>query len=86
MNEAKSVLDNAHVVESDGIPNVPMLLLVSDGKEIAGSWITYQEEFAEQNNAKVEYFDCGHYIHQHEPERIADLCRDFMSDFHIKET
>jgi pimeloyl-ACP methyl ester carboxylesterase len=82
--EAESVLDNAHVVEGDGIPNVPMLLLVSDGKEIAGSWITYQEEFAEQNNAKVEYFDCGHYIHQHEPEQIADLCRDFMSNFHIK--
>jgi hypothetical protein len=42
-----------------------MLLLVSDGKEIAGSWIAYQEEFAEQNNAEIEYFDCGHYIHQH---------------------
>jgi pimeloyl-ACP methyl ester carboxylesterase len=80
-NEAESVLDNANVVKGGGIPDVPILLLVSDGKEIAGSWIIHQEEFAEQNNTKIEYFDCGHYIHQHEPARIADLCRDFMSGF-----
>jgi pimeloyl-ACP methyl ester carboxylesterase len=80
-NEIGNVLDNANVVKGGGIPDVPLLLLVSDGKEIAGSWITYQEEFAKQNNAKIEYFNCGHYIHQYEPERIAALCRDFMSGF-----
>jgi len=80
-NEAESVLDNAMLVKDGGIPDIPILLLVSDGKEISENWITYQEEFAEKSNAKMERFDCGHYIHQHEPERIADLFRGFMSDF-----
>jgi len=79
-NEAKSVLDNAIIVKNGGIPDIPILLLVSDGKELSEKWISYQEEFAEQSGSKIEYFDCGHYIHQHEPEQIADLLRDFMSD------
>ena len=81
INEAESVLDNAIIVKNGGIPDIPILLLVSDGKEISENWISYQEAFAEQSGSKIEHFDCGHYIHQHEPERIAELFRGFMSDF-----
>jgi pimeloyl-ACP methyl ester carboxylesterase len=79
LEEAKTVLDNANVVKDGCIPNAPLLLLVSNGKEISKNWMAYQEEFAEQNRADIEHFDCGHYIHQHEPGRVADLCRTFIS-------
>ena len=78
-NEVGSVLDNAKAVEDSGIPDIPVCLLVSDGQELNEKWVSCQEEFAVQNNAEIEYFDCGHYIHQHEPERIAELCREFIS-------
>jgi len=78
MNEGNEVYKNAQIVSDIGIPDVPMLLLVSDGIEIGEFWIQCQEEFARQSNARIEYFDCGHYIHQHEPEKVAALCREFI--------
>jgi pimeloyl-ACP methyl ester carboxylesterase len=82
-NETRSVLENARIAKNGGIPEIPMLLLVSNGEEISAEWVSYQKEFAEQNNAKIEYFNCGHYIHQYEPEKVADLCLEFV--FEINE-
>ena len=79
MNEARSVLDNARLVKDGGIPDIPIFLLVSDGEELGAEWIIYQEEFALQNNARIEHFNSGHYIHHFEPERIADLLCKFIT-------
>lgn len=78
IKEAKTVRDNANFVNKGGITDVPLLMLVSNGKEISKDWIAYQENFAQRNGARLERFDCGHYIHQHEPKRVARLCREFI--------
>ena len=72
---------NAETVKDGGIPDVPMLLLVSNGLEVGGgnTWIPCQEAFARQSNARIEYFCCGHYLHQHEPEKVATLCKVFIT-------
>ena len=82
IKEARSVLDNATTVENGGIPDVPIFLLVSDGKELSAEWNAYQEEFAVQSSASIEHFNCGHYIHHFEPETIADLLLKFILTLH----
>lgn len=80
IDEGYHVYDNAKIVKDGGIADVPMILFVSDGQEIGDYWIPCQEEFAIQNNARIEHFNCGHYLHQHEPDKIADICREFIEN------
>jgi pimeloyl-ACP methyl ester carboxylesterase len=76
--EAKNLLANAATVANAGIPNVPMLLLCGNGDGLDNLWVARQEAFAREVNAELIKLDCGHYVHQFEPERIADEIRGFL--------
>ena len=59
INEAKSVKDNAIIVAQNGVPQVPMLLFISDGTGGTGfdkeTWRRIQEKYI---------LDCQHFFRQ----------------------
>ena len=75
---AKVVLENAKLVEIGRKIDCPVLMFVSDGKQVSDNWIQYQNEFAKQNNARIIQLNCGHYIHYYESDRICKEIKDFI--------
>ena len=82
LNEVKSIKENASKVESDNIPQIPMLLFVSNGdgtgwdKEI---WRSYQREYiANIENSKMIELDCPHYVHDYEYKAISESIIAFL--------
>ena len=57
----------------------PILMFVSDGKQVSAGWIEHEREFAEQTNARIIFLNCGHYIHYYESERIRREIRAFVN-------
>ena len=78
-NEAKAILENAKIVNSAGGIDCPILMFVSDGKQISSGWINYEREFAARMHAKTVYLNCGHYIHYYESERISREIKAFVN-------
>lgn len=82
LREAACVTENALVVESGGVPQIPMLLFASDGTGTgwdADAWRGYQAAFAAQvNDCRLVELDCPHYVHDYEygqiSEEIAAFC------------
>ena len=84
MNEVGSVKENAKIVEEGGIPQVPMLLFVSNGMGTGWNketWRSYQIEFAESvENGMVIEMDCPHYVHDYQYEKISEEIINFISN------
>ena len=81
INEAGTVYDNAKLVEEAGTIDCPLLMFVSDGKQVSANWIRFQNEFAKNNNAKLIQLNCGHYVHYYESDRISTEITKFVSSF-----
>ncbi len=84
INECKAVKDNAKIVESLGVPQVPMLLFLSDGSGGTGfgkeTWRRIPKEYiADKDDAEYIELDCPHYIHDYEYERISEEIKSFLS-------
>ena len=85
INECKSVKENAKKVESLGVPQVPMLLFLSDGSGGTGfdkeTWRRIPREYiVDAKNAKYIELECPHYIHDYEYERISEEIKSFLSE------
>ncbi|MCR5796412.1 MAG: alpha/beta hydrolase [Eubacterium sp.] len=78
IDEARNVLDNAKLVDKTGEVDCPILMFVSDGKQVSANWIQYQNEFAKRNNAKIIQLNCGHYVHYYESVCISDEIKKFI--------
>lgn len=83
LNEVECIKENASKVELNNIPQVPMLLFVSNGegtgwdKEI---WQNYQRDYiANVPNSKMIELDCPHYIHDFEYQVISEQIVEFLS-------
>jgi len=76
--EGKSVYNNAVKVKKGGTIDIPLLMFVSDGKEIGEFWIPCQKRFAEENGAQLVQLDCGHYVHHFEREYIAEKAFEYI--------
>ncbi len=83
LNEVKSIKENARKVESDNIPQVPMLLFVSNGEGTGWdkeTWRSCQKEYiANIANSKMIELDCPHYIHDFEYQVISEKIFEFLS-------
>ena len=83
MNEVSSIKENAKVVDDAGVPQVPMLLFVSNGSGTGWeeeSWRNYQKDYIKEVlNGKLVELTCSHYVHDHEYELIAEEMREFIS-------
>ena len=85
INEAKSVKDNAIIVAQNGVPQVPMLLFISDGTGGTGfdkeTWRRIPENYiSEMESGKYIELDCPHYVHDYEYGRISEEIKSFLSD------
>lgn len=82
MNEVNIVKENAKVVEITGVPQVPMLLFVSNGVGTGWDenvWKQLQQEYVEEKeNAELIELSCPHYIHDHEYELISEKMKEFI--------
>ena len=78
--EGKAIPDACKIIDSKPIPDIPILLFVSDGKETkALNWVHNQRDFAAAHkNAEVVELDCGHYVHNFEYDKIS---REVKGDF-----
>lgn len=78
MLELESVQGNAQIVAENEMPNTPIKLFVSNGKEVGTYWIPCQERFAEKMGSEIVYLNCGHYIHNYEYELISEASKEFL--------
>ena len=76
--EGKAVYENAQIVKAGGAVSCPILMFCSNGTELGEFWIPAQKQFAEENHAELRFFDCGHYIHYYESDRMAASIQSFL--------
>ena len=84
MNEVSSIKENAKIVEVGGIPQVPMLLFVSNGMGTGWdkeTWRSYQLKYVESvENGIVIEMDCPHYVHDYQYEKMSEEIINFISN------
>lgn len=84
INEGEMCSDNARVVSVKGMPNVPMLLFISNGVGTGfdkGAWRSMAIDYISQaDNGQYIELDCPHYVHNYAYEKIADEIRIFLSE------
>ena len=83
LNEVKWIKENAKTVQNNGMPQVPMLLFVSNGIGTGwneDAWREYQNSYLENvENSKLINLDCPHYIHDYEYNTISEEIRAFLA-------
>lgn len=85
INECAAVKENAKKVESAGVPQVPMLLFISDGSGGTGfdkeTWRKIPIEYISQvHNGRYIELDCPHYVHDYEYDAISEYIMEFLAD------
>ena len=85
INETASVKENAEIVENNGIPQLPMLLFISDGSGGTGfdkeTWRNIPKEYISNvENGKYVELDCPHYVHDYEYEAISKNIIEFITE------
>lgn len=77
--EAECVKQNASYVGEHGTINCLALLFSSNGKQTFRNWIQNQKTFAEEINAELICYDCGHYLHYYKSEDMSAKIKIFMA-------
>ena len=85
INETESVKENAEKVKSMGVPQLPMLLFISDGSGGTGfdeeTWRRIAIEYISQvDGGKYAELDCPHYVHDYEYEKISKNIIEFLQN------
>ncbi len=85
INEGIYLKNNIETVKSLQIPQVPMLLFVSNGEETGVEKTLYLKVYDEilrkLQNPKVIHLNCSHFVHIFESERIADEICKFIAAY-----
>ncbi len=85
INETMWVKENAEKVKQMGVPQLPMLLFISDGSGGTGfdqdTWRKIPTAYLSQvDNGKHVELDCPHYVHDYEYRAISEGIKDFLTD------
>ena len=80
IHEAEAVIENAAIVEAGGTIDCPILMFISDGKQVSPNWINNEKAFAEQVNAETVFLSCGHYIHYYESDKISRKMKEYVRE------
>ena len=85
INEAKSAKKNAEKVDNMGVPQLPMLLFVSNASGGTGfdeeTWRKIAIDYISQvSGGKYIELDCPHYVHDYEYEKISEETVEFLKD------
>lgn len=82
MNEVSSIKESAKVVDDAGVPQVPMLLFVSNGSGTGWeeeAWRNYQKDYIQEvSDGRLVELNCSHYVHDHEYVLIAEEMVTFI--------
>ena len=83
LNEVEQVKENAEKVNSMGVPQLPMLLFISDGSGGTGfdkeTWRKIPIEYiAQVDEGEYIELNCPHYVHDHEYKAISEGVRAFL--------
>lgn len=75
---------NANIVEENGIPQVPMLLFISNGSGGTGFseelWRRIPEEYISAlDSASSIALDCPHYVHDYKYEQISKEIKEYLN-------
>ena len=79
-NELKYVSENAKIVGAGEIPQVPMLLFISNDTATTELTNATQRYANTVENAKVIQLDCPHYVHDYEYNRISEEIKAFLQE------
>ena len=85
INEVERVKENAQKVNSMGVPQLPMLLFLSDGSGGTGfdkeTWRKIPIQYLSQvEGGEYIELDCPHYIHDFEYKAISEQIIAFLSE------
>lgn len=82
LNEVSAIKENAKIVQNNKVPQVPILMFVSNGSGIGWKediWREYQNSYIKDiENGKLINLDCPHYIHDYEYEKISEEIKVFL--------
>lgn len=83
-SEGKYTDEACEKIESRELPDVPMLLFVSDGSGGTGmdkeAWRGFAREFTSKcKDAQIVELDCPHYVHNYETDEIEKKARSFLT-------
>ena len=82
LNEYQAVGENARMVAEHPIPQVPMLLFVSNGTGTGfdtDTWRKIPEKYlADAEDGQIITLDCPHYVQDYEYEKIAGDIEEFL--------
>ncbi len=77
-NESKYIIHDRTLIESQAMPDVPTLLIVSDGTVTEG-WIGFETDYATGlTDATTVQLDCGHSVYIEEPDKCEEAMRGFL--------
>ena len=90
INETEAVKENAKTVESGGVPQLPMLLFISDGSGGTGfdkeTWRSIPKDYiAQVQGGEYVELDCPHYVHDYEYEKISGDIKMFVENIRADE-
>ena len=80
INELKYVSENATIVGAGEIPQVPMLLFISNDTSTTELTDAAQRYANTAENTKVIQLDCPHYVHDYEYNRISKEIKAFLQE------
>ncbi len=80
INEGLSITEAVREIDGKPKPDVPMLMFLSDGKEVKGTnWIENHYDYvSDLTDAKIVELGCGHYVHNFMQDRIAEDIKEFI--------
>lgn len=83
LNETERVKENAEKVDSMGVPQLPVLLFISDGSGGTGfdkeTWRKIPIEYISRiDDGHYIELDCPHYVHDYEYETISESIIAFL--------
>lgn len=85
INEIKAVKGNAQKVGDMGVPQLPMLLFISDGSGGTGfdkeTWRKIPIEYISNvDDGEYKELNCPHYVHDYEYKTISESIIAFLSE------
>lgn len=82
LNEGRYLMQNSNKVKNGHIPrNTPIYIFISEAnKKVIPNWVNLLSNYVSTfQNGKYIILNCGHYIHNYEPIKIAKEINSFIS-------
>lgn len=85
INETMEIKHSANVVKANDIPQIPMLLFISDGSGGTGfdeeTWRRIPKEYiSKSDHANYIELNCPHYVHDYKYVEISNEIKNFINN------